>query len=76
MSLTTQSYDITLKVRVTVPANTEIMDKLGDNGLQEFAEEGAEILAGLVTDEIGAIYQEFGADLEVTEATGVPVGGE
>lgn len=73
MSLTTQSYDITLKVRVVVPASTEIIDKLSAEELQKWAGDGAEILAKLVTDEICAIYQTLGGELEVTEATGVPV---
>lgn len=73
MSLTTQSYDIALKVRVAVCASPEILDGWTPEVLQEMADEGAEILAELVTDEIGAIYQAYGGELEVTEATGVPV---
>lgn len=76
MSLTTQSYDITLKVRVTVPANAEILAEQTPEGLQGWATEGANILSDLLVDYLGELYGAFDADLEVTEATGVPVDGE
>lgn len=72
MSLTTQSYDITLKVHVTAPADTEVLGKRSPEDLQDWATEGAEILSNLLVDYLGELYGAFDASLEVTEATGVP----